>query len=517
MRLRFVEPRPAGHNVYDLALLPRLGLPLMGKLLVGAGHDVRIYCEVLSAVDLADLLTADLVGISSTTATAPAAYSLSDFLGSVGVPVVLGGPHVTFCPDEALAHAPYVVRGEGEQTILELVRCLEEGKPLEGVQGLSFRAAHGSYRHNPPRPRAGQASFERLPAPDLHLIKGHEKMATKPVMTQWGCPFDCEFCSVTALFSRAVRYRRPEQVLAELKDLGAQRVFFHDDNFVVNKARTTKLLQGMCESGLTPTWFAQVRADAALRSLSQPEVDHAFLSLMAASGCKMVMVGVEAITDEALQAIGKRQRVATVERAIGAFHDHGIAVHGMFVAGLDSDTAASAGETAHFARRLGIDTFQLMVETPLPGTRLWQRVAAEGRLLSDDWSLFDGHHVVMAPAQMTPLELQLSVLEAMRRFYSWPRIVASGVVGMLSHLPDLSLASRPAFLRRLPALARAAWARHWEDVAPLLNSSLPEAVRTRLGSALWLPALRFYARRQLSSWLEQDRSRAHLGFLASLS
>ena len=157
-----------------------------------------------------------------------------------------------------------------------------------------------------------------------------------------------------------------------------------------------------------------------------------------------------------------------------------------------------------------------MVATPLPGTRLWERVAGD-RLLTDDWSLYDGHHVVMRPAQMSPLELQLGVLRAMRRFYSWPAIFRSGLVGGMKHLPDLTFAAQPALLRRLPALARAAWARHWDQVAPLLGSALPSRPRARLAEALWVPALRFYARRQLAAWWEQERSREHLALLRSSS
>ena len=487
-RIRFVEPRPAGHNVYDRLLLPRLGLPLMARMLTEAGHDVRVYCETLAPVDLDDLLGADFVGISSTTATAPAAYRLADFLGAALVPVVLGGPHVSFRADEALGHARYVVRGEGQQTICELVACLEAGKPLGDVRGLSFSGDDGEPHHNPVRPRCTQEDFERLPIPDLSLIAGSSRMNMKPLMTQWGCPFDCEFCSVVAMFSRAVRHRRIDQVLAELDGLGADRVFFYDDNFVVNKARTTELLRAMRTTGLTPIWSAQVRADAARCSLSRPEVDHEFLTLMRQAGCQLVMIGIEAITDEGLAQIGKHQSVTAVEQAVEAFHDHDIAVHGMFVAGLDSDTASSAPATADFARRLGIDTFQLMVETPSPGTKLWDRVTSEGRLLSDDWSLFDGHYVVTAPVQMTALELQLGVLEAMRRFYSWPTILASGVARIVSHLPDFTSAARPALLRRLPTIARLAWARRWEDIAPLLDAALPAQVRARVGAALWLPA-----------------------------
>ena len=257
----------------------------MGKMLAGSGHDVRIDCEVLAPVDLDDLLGADLVGISSTTATAPAAYRLADLLGTAGVPVVLGGPHVSFCADEALGHANYVVRGEGEQTIGELVACLEEGRPLEEVRGLSFRAGDGEPHHNPARPRCTQEEFERLPIPDLSLIEGHRRMTAKPLMTQWGCPFDCEFCSVVTMFSRAVRHRRTDQVLAELEGLGAERVFFYDDNFVVNKARTTESFV-LCAppASRRPGPRRSVPMPPTLALL--PEVDHQFLTLDAPVGLR---------------------------------------------------------------------------------------------------------------------------------------------------------------------------------------------------------------------------------------
>ena len=516
MRIVLVEPRPAGRNVYDIALLPRLGLPLMGAMLARAGHDVKIYCELLAPVDLSDCLSADLVGISSTTATQPSAYRLTDLLESAGVPVVLGGPHVSFRQDEALTHAHYVVRGEGQATMLELVHCLESGLDLGTVQGLSFRREDGEPCHNPGRSTTTQQQFAALPAPDLSLITGHERMTTRPIMTQWGCPFGCEFCSVTAMFSRSVRHRSTAQVLAELAGLGAEKVFFYDDNFVVNKARTTELLEAMTKSGQSLPWFAQVRADMVLRSLARPEVDHGFLELMRRSGAEMVMIGFEAITDEGLASVGKRLSVATQTKAVRALHQHGIAVHGMFVAGLDTDDASVPGATADFARRLGIETFQLMAETPLPGTHLWERATAEGRLLSEDWSLFDGHQVVMRPARMSPLDLQLGVLDAMRRFYSWPRIARSGLAGPSPHFPDLLGACRPALARQLPTLAKLAWARRWEEVSPFLRSALPAQVRARAAAALWLPAFRLYARLQIGAWRAQERSRAHLEFLASL-
>lgn len=514
LRIRLAEPRPPGHHVYDRVLLPRLGLPLIATMLARAGHDTTVYCEALAPVDLADCLGADLAGISSTTSTAPAAYRLADTLEASGVPVVMGGPHVTFRPDEALEHASYVVRGEGEQTMLELVAALDRGMPPDQVAGLSWRDAGGRRHHNTPRAPCSQAAFEALPAPDLSLIAGHERMTVKPLMTQWGCPYDCEFCAVTAMFSRRVRYRRTEQVLAELAGLGADRVFFHDDNFVVSKARTAQLLRGMTASGLTPEWFAQVRADTVYRSRSSHEIDHEFLGLMRDAGCRMVMAGFESVSDEGLARLGKQATAADSERAVAAFHDHGIAVHGMFVLGLDTDTRHSARATVAFARRTGIDTVQMMVETPLPGTRLWDRIGDQDRLITEDWSLFDGHHVVMRPEQMTPLDLQLSVLKAMRQFYSWPAIASSALTAVITQLPGLArLTWRPAVAVRLPAIAGLVLSQRWAELGQLLRGCLSPAEIGRLGDAFTRPVLRSYGRHQITAWQAQQQSRDHLARL----
>ncbi|HLI31591.1 MAG TPA: radical SAM protein [Solirubrobacteraceae bacterium] len=541
MRIRFAEPRPAGRNVYDHILLPRLGLPLMGTILRGEGHDVRIYCEVLAPLDRRDCAEADLVGISATTATQPAAYALADELSAAGVPVVLGGPHVTFCPDEALAHAPYVVRGEGEHTIVELVDAIGARRDPSDVAGLSWRSADGRAHHNPPRARCSQEQFEALPIPDLSLIAGHERMGVKPIMTQWGCPYDCEFCSVTAQFSRHVRYRRTDQVLAELDGLRAREVFFHDDNFVVDKRRTRALLQAMIEAGLTPEFSAQMRADTVLASRSRQDIDEDFLELLARAGCRMAMVGFETISDEGLRRIGKKTTLASSEAAVHAFHRHGIAVHGMFVAGLDGDHAGSAEEMAAFARRLQIDTFQLMMVTPAPGTRLWERVSDEERLLCRDWSLFDGHHAVMRPAGMTPLELQLGTVAALRSFYSPAAIALPAARGLVRQAPALLA----ILARRAPALLARPWRRVRAGAQLVAESaqvsgagadvpqgrklseravlamdrfaeSLSREERDHLFDALGVAGLRLYGRRRVAEFLGQEHSRRHLAYLASL-
>lgn len=517
LRIRFIEPSPPGPNVYDHILLPRLGTPLMAALLTAAGHDVRCYCEIIAPVDAADCLSADLVGISAITSTQPAAYQLAEELEAAGVPVVLGGPHVTFLPDEGLDHASYVVRGEGQATIVELAAALEAGRPLADIAGLSWRDGQGERHRNLDRPRCSQSEFEDLPAPALSLIAGSERMQIMPVMTQWGCPFDCDFCAVTAMFSRRVRHRRNADVLAELTALDARRVFFHDDNFVVSKHRTGELLRAMASSGLTPGWFAQVRAETVFKPGSSREPDHEFLDLMRKAGCEMVMVGFESVSDESLKQMNKKIAVRDIVDSVGLFHDHDILVHGMFVAGADTDPAAQAGQITDFARRHDIDTIQIMIETPLPGTRLYDRVSDADRILTADWSLFDGHHAVMRPALADPYQLQTSVFDAMARFYSRRGVLLPGLAAAARTAPSLArIAVRGQFASRFPALTGLALRHRWQEARQVLQSALPPAEWTRLQHDFTVPALRAYGRRQLARWQGQDRSRRYLAYLAEL-
>ncbi|MGD2165940.1 MAG: cobalamin-dependent protein, partial [Anaerolineae bacterium] len=151
MKIRLIEPKAPGLNVFDRALLPRLGLPLIGRVLADYGHDVRIYVETLAPVDWQDIATADLVGFSTTTATTTVAYRMAKRVSELGIQTVVGGPHVTFLPDEGLEHCDFVVRREGQQTMLELVESLEEDRDVTGIAGLSYHDATGQPIHNPDR------------------------------------------------------------------------------------------------------------------------------------------------------------------------------------------------------------------------------------------------------------------------------------------------------------------------------------------------------------------------------
>ncbi len=449
-RVILIEPKAPNFHVFSLVKLPRLGLPQLGAILARRGHQVEIYLEQAGGVSPAVLLTADLVGISTTTSTAPEAYRLARFVRHHGVPVVIGGPHVTFLPEEGLAAADYVVRGEAENVFPELVERLAAGRSVTDLPGLSYtdggRAVHNPMPEIPVR-------LAGLPSPDLSLIRNLGRLSVVPLMTSRGCPFSCNFCAVTALFGRRYRFAPAEQVLEELERYRGRRIFFYDDNFTADTERSKALLEAMLRRGLTPPWWsAQVRVDAA----KDPEL----LDLMARTHCSVVYVGLESVNPSALKAFHKGQRVEDIDQCLREFHRHGVRVHGMFIFGADEDGPEVGRETVHYARAHGLDTAQFLALTPIPGTALYERLKREGRLLTDDWSLYDGLHAVHRPARLSPRELQNNLLEAYAAFYSWPGILARTATGDFG-TAGYRVAGRVILNRwvRANASGRSAWRR----------------------------------------------------------
>ena len=408
MRIRLIEPEPPGMNVFSKVMMPRLGLPAIGAALTSQGHDVSIYVPQFSAVDWNDVYTSDLVGISTTTSTATTGYQFADQVRARGIPVVIGGPHVTFMADEALEHADYVARGEGGEALMtELIEALSGGRDLSGIAGLSF-ARDGVPVHNADRERCDD--LDTLPVPDLTLIHGHEKLRTTPIMTSWGCPFACNFCSVTAMFGRKYRFRSPESVIAEIKLKKARKIFFYDDNMAADKNRLKVLLRMMIDEGVAVPWSAQVRADVVR--------DRELLDLMRRSGCKRVYLGLESVNQATLDGFHKSQSVEEIVAGIKLLHEYGINSHGMFVLGADTDTRQTIRDTVDFVLKHHIDTVMLNILTPLPGTVQFAELEAAGRIFDWRWHLYDAHHVVFTPKLMSAYELQLEVLRGYARFYS---------------------------------------------------------------------------------------------------
>lgn len=419
-KIVFVEVRPPDYNVFTGMLLPRLGTVLLGTILKKHGYDVKTYVESIHEINAFDILDADVIGISSITSTAPRSYELARLIRkNTNIPVFMGGPHPTFMPEEALQYCDFVLRGEADDCIVDFIRALETGTGFEKIPGLSY--GKGTVIHN--GPPATCKDVNDLPTPDFSLVAGLEKdyakkMSITPIMTSRGCPYDCNFCSVTSMFGHKYRFRSKEKVIEELKTHmhnGAKWVFFYDDNFCADKNRTKELLREMIDRKLTPRWTAQVRTEIA----KDPEL----IELMKRSGCHTVYIGLESVNPQTLVAYNKHQTVDDIKNCIRILHSHGIRVHGMFVFGADTDTMHTIRETVAFAKQNRIDSVQFLILTPLPGTRYYRELDAKNRITTKDWSLYDAHHVTFTPMGFTPHELQRGMVDATKEFYSIPEIV----------------------------------------------------------------------------------------------
>ncbi len=413
----FVEPSSTHLHVYSRLTIPRLGSVLLGTIMRDRGWDVKVYIEDIAPVNMTEVLSADIVGISALTSTAPPSYRLAATVREAGVPVVLGGSHTTFLPDEGLDYADYVVRGEGEFAFPELVETIERGRGFEGIQGLSYWR-DGQKVHNPERPRL--ADLDVNPIPDFTLVGGYDPRRIASVATSRGCPFPCTFCSVPGMYGSNFRTHSIDRVIQELKGhAGTPYIFFADDIFTANRKRTRDLLTRMIAEGITPEWGAQVRTETV--------DDDELLTLMRQSHCFNVFVGFESINPKTLHLFNKKQDLAKIQRAIDKFHDHGIKIHGMFVVGSDEDDVETIYQTARFARDNHIESVQLLILTPSPGSPDWSTLYSQGKkdILSNNWELYDGHHCVHQPRKISPYELQMAAMKATEQFYSWGAILES--------------------------------------------------------------------------------------------
>lgn len=423
-KIVFIEPKPPNFHIFSKFSSPRLGTFILGNLMKQRGWEVEVYIEDMARIDWDRVSSANIVGISSITSTAPRAYKIADKVRGMGITVIMGGAHPTFLPKEALGHADFVIRGEGERPLMAFIDAWEKTGDFSKVPALSYKN-NGKVVHNPSLNAA--PDLDNLPFPDFSLFQGKNKILAPdsivPIQTSRGCPFHCSFCSVTPMFGKRYRFRSIENVLRELRQYreGNHFIFFYDDNFAANPKHTKALLTAMIEEKLNFKWSTQVRVDAAK--------DEGLIKMMKKAGCHTVFIGFESVNPDSLNEMKKSQEVEDIVRAIKIFRKHHIHIHGMFMLGLDHDNWKTVKKTVAFAKKFGLTSVQFLILTPLPGSELYDLFKKKKRILFKDWSLYDAHHVVFKPTNFSEADLQAAQIYGHKKFYSWLQQMRKLVVG----------------------------------------------------------------------------------------
>jgi radical SAM superfamily enzyme YgiQ (UPF0313 family) len=340
-------------------------------------------------------LKADLVGLTVITGTARRAYELADHFRARGIGVVLGGPHVTLIPEDAAPHADAVVVGYAEETWPQLLRDFTNGRMAK-----MYRQAEGL-------DLAGRPFARRDLLPSKHYLTSNVFEATR------GCVHACDFCVVPTAWGRKPLQKPVAEVVADIRQHGARKLIFVDLNLIADRTYAAELFTALIS--LRVQWYG-------LATVLLAE-DEPLLELAARSGCKGLLMGLESISTTNLRQNHKGfNSPDDYARVVERLHAHGIALQGCFVFGLDDDRPDVFLKTAEFAVETGIDLPRFAVATPFPNTPLYRRLEAEGRLLTRDWELYDGQHVVFQPRHLSVQELQVGIEAAWKHAYSWRSI-----------------------------------------------------------------------------------------------
>jgi radical SAM superfamily enzyme YgiQ (UPF0313 family) len=392
------------------SLFPPLGLATLAGYL-RPEDEVELQDEHVERLELDD--GPDLVVIQVYITSARRAYQLADHYRKKGAKVALGGLHVTSLPEEAGKHADSIFLGPGEDTWPLFLADLREGRP-KPVYRSSVRTLAG------------------LPPIRRDLIKRHLYLVPNSIVVSRGCPHACDFCYKEAFFEGGKGFytQRVDAALREIERLPGRHLYFLDDHLFGDVRFACALFDGMRGMGRV------FQAAGTVQSVLKPGL----VEKAAASGLRSLFVGFETLNPRGLRAQGKFQNLhRDYGEAVRKLHGLGVMVNGSFVFGMDEDDASVFDRTVAWAIKEGIETATFHILTPYPGTALFRRLEAEGRILHRDWDLYDTRHVVFETRGMAAEDLEAGYGRAYREFYRWGSILRGSwtkpsLKGRLRHL-----------------------------------------------------------------------------------
>jgi radical SAM superfamily enzyme YgiQ (UPF0313 family) len=375
-------------TVKKASLNLNLSLPTLASL-TPPDWEVRIVHDYMHPVDLET--PGDLVAMTVLTAPSSRAYELADQFRARGRKVVFGGFHVWARPDEAAQHADAIVIGEAEDLWPAVLDDFLAGR-------LKDRYVS-----------AGPVSLAGRPAPRYELVdKRDYKVEVYPIESSRGCPYNCDYCAVTAFHGGRHRLRPVGDVLRNIRATGSRYIAFADDNLCADRDHALEMFRELAKLDI------RFMAQSTMYIADDPELLDAAIK----GGLRMLWVGVESIQPEALDEVHRRiNQVEEFGRRIEEFNKRGLLVGTNLIFGFDHNTRETFDATYDFLMSHKVFPF-LYILTPVPGTRLWDRIKGEGRLLSEDWRQYTGYDVVFQPKNFSPDELRDLYFKTVARLFS---------------------------------------------------------------------------------------------------
>ncbi len=403
MKIVFVTPaadirRTFSYRLVDKFYGPRhpiTGPLILGAILTRAGHQVEVHEELFADIDFNKIKDADVVGLYIMTSNAERGYKIADYLRSKNHQrVVIGGMHASILPEEALEHADQVVVGEAENVIVDV---------MEG--GIEEKIVYASPVEN----------LDDVPFPDYSLLKTPFNACN--VLTSRGCPFSCNFCTTTRMFS-PYRKRSPDNVIRELKihkKMGLKHLCFQDDNFTADRKRAKEILKKMIAHQLL---FEETFFYARMDMFEDEEL----LDLLMRANFRRVFIGIESLNARTLKYVNKRQSLADINQLEEKLKKYKFKLIASFVLGLDHDNREDIKRVVDFAKKINAYQLQPQILTPYVGTPIHDQLEKEGRILTRDWEKYDMMHVVFQPMNATPVVLKREFMGALNSFYSFDSV-----------------------------------------------------------------------------------------------
>ncbi len=426
-------PYPAGSHQHP-PFMP-LGIGYLGAVLYKNHFEVNVIdCQAqkISHQQFQEEIAKykpDIVGVTCTTLTYKSALQILKAAKEIHPNCItaIGGPHVTFWDDKALQESPaidIVVRGEGEQTMLELAKRVENHQPLFDLIGTTTRKGSEIVKN---ADRAFLEDLDSLPFPALHLWQKLGELRKYggipyPVMTSRGCVYWCNFCTAVRMFGRRYRMRSPKNVVDELeflhKNYHATQFTFYDDAFTVDQDRTGEICDEIHRRGLKIKWDCETRVDMVRKDL---------LVKMQKAGCIAVWFGVESGSKKQLTSMGKGFSLTQTRRAFKWAKEAGLMTVAGVILGFPGETKESTWETIRFVKELNPNDVGFYIATPYPGTPMYEEVKANGSLRITDFDKYDTATPTFEIPNMTMQELTQLREQAFQSFYLSPAYFVSAL------------------------------------------------------------------------------------------